>query len=177
MRRYVISFCIVLIMLAIFASCSVNEDTQRYTGVLANDEVIASVKQEIEDRENSLLATEGDVFWTASGKLWHATYSCSYIINSKNIYHGTIDDALLAGKESPCRRCGALSLGGVDDEKYKPLEGKPIEDGDVFFTKSSSLYHKDINCPYLDGAAKIYHSDINTADKLGKVLECEECGD
>ncbi len=175
MKRYIIPFCLVLLVLMLLPSCAEQEDGERYTGILASDEVIASIKKEMEDRENSLMAAEGDVFWTASGSLWHSTYKCSYIINSKNIYHGTLEEAKLAGKVSPCKRCGASDTGASSDERYAELENEPICDGDVFFTKGDVLWHAHLNCPQLDGEEKVYHSSREDAELLGKILPCDEC--
>lgn len=102
------ALCIVLC--CFFASCSnaLNyTGSARNTGILADDAAVSSIKQEIEDRENSLLAAEGDVFWTASGTSWHESYKCSYLTNSKTIYHGTVEQAQLEGKSKPCSRCSS----------------------------------------------------------------------
>ena len=103
-KTKVILLCLALCLLA---SCSENVTDARNTGILANDEVVSSIKQEIEDRENSLLAADGDVFWTPSGTSWHESYKCSYLTNSKTIYHGTVDEAKLEGKTKPCSRCSS----------------------------------------------------------------------
>ena len=103
-KTKIILLCLILCLLT---SCSENATDTRNTGILANDEVVSSIKQEIEDRENSLLAAEGDVFWTASGTSWHESYKCSYLTNSKTIYHGTIDEAKLDGKTKPCSKCSS----------------------------------------------------------------------
>ncbi|MBO5716109.1 MAG: hypothetical protein J6S23_06960 [Clostridia bacterium] len=102
----IIALC--LIVVCFFASCSNNSDKIRNTGILANDEAISSIKQEIEDKENSYLAAEGDVFWTSSGTNWHQSYKCSYLSNSKTIYHGTIEEAKLEGKVKACERCSKV---------------------------------------------------------------------
>ena len=93
------------VVVCYLVSCSNNINSTRNTGILANDEVVSSIKQEIEDRENSLLAVDGDVFWTPSGTNWHESYKCSYLSNSKTIYHGTVEEAKLEGKEKACERC------------------------------------------------------------------------
>lgn len=103
-KTKIILLCLALCLLA---SCSENATNTRNTGILANDEVVSSIKQEIEDRENSLLAADGDVFWTPSGTSWHENYKCSYLTNSKTIYHGTVDEAKLEGKTKPCSRCSS----------------------------------------------------------------------
>ena len=101
----ILALCIILA--CFFASCSNAVDGTRNTGILADEGAVSSIKQEIEDRENSLLAAEGDVFWTASGTSWHESYKCSYLSNSKTIYHGTVEEAKLEGKSKPCSRCSS----------------------------------------------------------------------
>ena len=140
-------------------------------GVRADEEVVASIRQEIADKENSLLANENDVFWTESGKLWHSTHECTYLANSKTILHGTIEEARLDGKEKACERCSKSNY----DSVYASLENNEYKQGDVFFTKDGSVWHTNINCSVIIGAQKIYFADEETAKHLGKVCACEEC--
>lgn len=160
-----IIFCLLL------PSCAKNSDDARYTGMLANESVVSSIRQDIEDKENSLLASNGDVFWTESGKLWHGSYKCSYLANSKTILHGTIEEAKLAGKEKACERCSS----GDTSEIYEELESRDYHSGDVFFTKEGNVWHININCKIIVGAQKIYFADVSTAKLLGKAQACSEC--
>lgn len=96
----IITFAIIILVLFIVLSaCSLQKDNDRYTGIQANESVVSSIRQDIEDKENSLLANENNVFWTESGKLWHKSYDCSYLANSKTVLHGTLEEAKLEGKE------------------------------------------------------------------------------
>lgn len=51
-------------------------------------------------------AENGEVFWTEGGEVWHLTENCSSLSRSKNILSGSVDDAIGAGKERACMRCG-----------------------------------------------------------------------
>ena len=169
-----ISFIILSMFLCvILSSCTEKSEETRYTGMLANDSVVSSIRQDIVDRENSLLVNDGDVFWTESGKLWHESYKCSYLANSKTILHGTVEEAKYAGKEKPCERCS--SGVEVDESIYQILENNEYKQGDVFFTKNGNVWHTNINCKVIIGAQKIYFADISTAKSLGKGSACAEC--
>lgn len=153
----------------ILTSCLYVESNDKNGGVLLNQDVLSSILKDMEDRENSLLAEDGDVFWTPSGSIWHASYECSYLSNSKEIYHGTVEEAMLDGKERACSRCFAND----EDAVYQALENNPIIDGDVFFTRENNMWHSHINCSKLIGADKIYNSSIEKAKSLGKTDACE----
>lgn len=169
--KFVKIMIICLALCLALPSCVSEADDGRYTGVLANEDIIASIRQEIADKENSLLAAEGDVFWTESGKLWHKSLDCSYLANSKTILHGTVEEAKLEGKEKPCSRC-ALE---PNDSIYDSLENNEYKTGDVFFTKEGDVWHKNINCSVIAGAEKIYFADEETAKYLGKNEACDKC--
>ncbi len=153
-----------------FTSCN-QQIEEKYTGILANDDVISSIRQDIADKENSLLANDGDVFWTESGKLWHKSLECSYLANSKKILHGSVEEAKLEGKEKACSRC----LAEPYDSIYESLENNEYKQGDVFFTKDGDTWHTNINCMVIAGAEKIYFADEETTKYLGKTSACEEC--
>ena len=49
---------------------------------------------------------EQTVYWVEGGEVWHTTSSCPSLSRSKNILSGSLDDAIAAGKERVCKRCG-----------------------------------------------------------------------
>lgn len=169
--KFVKLLMLFLVLCALLVACSSNNNESRYTGVRADDEVVSSIRQEISDKENSLLANDNDVFWTESGKLWHKSVSCSYLANSKTIFHGSIEEARFEGKEKECERCFGSNL----DSVYSALENNEYKTGDVFFTKDGTVWHTDINCPSILGADKIYFADVQTAKLLVKTDLCSEC--
>lgn len=165
---------VICLFVALFCfSCVSRTNESRNMGILANDEAVSSVKQEIADRENSLLANENDVFWTPSGTIWHGSTDCSYLANSKTIYHGSIEQAKLEGKERACEKCAKTDI----DRLYEKLEKNEIQANDVFFTREGEFYHNDINCPEIIGADKIYYASISVAEGLGKNAYCNQCKD
>lgn len=141
-------------------------------GILANEEVISSIRQDLNNKENSLVASEGDVFWSPSGTIWHFTYECGYLANSQTVYHGTVEEARLEGKERACTRCG-----GYDRETiYEQIKDNEVQVGDVFFTKSGEVWHSSFTCKELSNAEKIYFGNKSIALALGKTGACLECG-
>ena len=154
-------------------SCNTHGEENRKNGILANADVVSSIRQKLEDRENSLLAARGDVFWTPTGSLWHTSYKCGYLSKSKTVYHGTVEQAKLEGKLGLCKRCASSS----GDSVYETLDKNPVETDDVFFTRDGTEWHRDLNCPAILGAEHIYHSSKDVARALGKTGACSECED
>ena len=169
MNSFKITVCFVLIALTLIGCGALNK-SDRNEGILANEDTISSIKKELEDKENSDLAQDGDVFWTPSGSLWHASNECSYLSNSKTVYHGSVEQAKMDGKERACSRCSA-SVGDV----YEKLKQNRIQPGDVFFTKDENTFHADINCSALKNAGQIYYASETVARSIGKTDECSEC--
>ncbi len=170
--KYLTLVSVLLIISVFLPACRDESDIFGSSGILADKNVISSIRQEIADKKNSSLAQPGDVFWTEGGALWHTTDACSYLANSKTVYHGTLNEAEALGKSRGCDRCG----GGTDDGSiYDKIENNEIARGDVFFTKESTLRHSCESCPLLLDEEKVYHSNLALAVSLGKCVECEEC--
>lgn len=49
---------------------------------------------------------DGTVHWTAGGSVYHLDADCRHLRRSKEILHGTMDEATDAGKEKVCSACG-----------------------------------------------------------------------
>ena len=162
-----------LLFLLFTAACNVSEGEIRNTGILADRDKVSSIRQELEDRENSLLASDGDVFWTPSGTLWHLTYECGYLSNSKTVYHGSVEEAKLEGKTKACERCGK----NTSESVYEQLKNNAVMPGDVFFTKEGEKWHTNLNCTVILGVDDIYHASEEVARSLGKNSACTECDD
>ena len=45
------------------------------------------------------------VYWSEGGTVYHITDQCSTLRRSKMILHGTVEEALAAKKERPCKTC------------------------------------------------------------------------
>lgn len=48
---------------------------------------------------------ENCVYWVTNGKRYHAVDWCYTLENSKTILSGTLDEAIAAGKDTPCSKC------------------------------------------------------------------------
>ncbi len=46
------------------------------------------------------------VYWTPGGSVWHTTNKCSSLSRSKEFVKGSEAEALAAGKDRACKRCG-----------------------------------------------------------------------
>ena len=142
-----------------------------YTGVLADESIVSSIRDYISGLQDEIYASIDDVFWTESGKVWHKRYDCSHLVRSKTIIHGTVEEAMLAGKEKECESCKGQTVWEI----YESIANNEYQNGDVFFTQPQGVWHTDINCPSILGADKIYFADITTAKLLGKISACNEC--
>lgn len=163
-----------MLLCAAMQACEIGAEDKN-TGIRADASAVSSVRAELEDKKNSLLAADGDVFWTASGTLWHSTYTCTYISRSKEIIHGSLDDALLAGKTGACTRCATQS--GENDSVWESLESREPAEGDVFFVREGTVYHRSADCEELSGCEKICSGSRAVAHALGAVDECPMCSD
>ncbi len=172
MKIKLLTLILIIIILLGMLSC-VYDDNGAPGAIAADEDTVASVKRDLENMENSLLASDGDVFWTKSGTLWHASYKCSYIANSKTVYHGSVEDAMLAGKVKACERCSAAL---AEQDIWEQLEKNSVLDGDVFFTREGEVWHSSENCNAL-GQERVYHGSRAIAILLGKTVACNECGD
>ena len=56
--------------------------------------------------ETAAADSDGTVFWTAGGSVWHTTEDCSALAKAKDIRSGTEAQALDMGKSRVCKRCG-----------------------------------------------------------------------
>lgn len=77
------------------ASTSADTSSAQTDAVQADPE---SVEQNVEPQGDT-------VYWTPSGKSYHATSECSTLSRSKTILSGTLDEAMAAGKTDPCNVC------------------------------------------------------------------------
>lgn len=168
-RKYILCLILIIVIL-LCSSCSSRAEDGTLGGILVDSDVLSSIIKEIGDKEDSLLAADNDVFWTPSGTTWHATHKCSHIADSKTVYHGSVEEAMLEGKEKACSRCFLDEM----DKIYEALLNAPVNEGDVFFTRNTDSWHEDINCACLHVNETIYNASIAKAEELGKVA-CEEC--
>ncbi len=161
-----------IFILLVLSSCTSGSGEERNMGVLADSEIVASIRQEILDKQNSYLAADGDVFWTISGSSWHNNPTCSYLANSKTLYHGSIEEAKMNGKEKPCSRCASS---GSSVNVYDQIADNPLLDGDVFFTEGGDIWHIYSDCSALEDGEPVYHGNEALAWALGKTSICSEC--
>lgn len=48
---------------------------------------------------------DGVVYWVKSGEVWHTDRDCPTLARSKEIFHGSVEDAISTGKSRVCMRC------------------------------------------------------------------------
>ena len=91
--------------------CKICAEDVEYT------EATEFVTQEIEDQTENISSEKYPkdyledgtllVYWTKSGSVWHESLSCPSLANSvkDNIFCGSSDEAIAAGKERACKKC------------------------------------------------------------------------
>lgn len=149
----------------IMTACS-GEDDPRNSGKKADEELLEEIYQELLEQKQPIYAEEGDVFWSPGGSIWHEDAECSSLARSKTILHGTVEEALTAGKERACLKCSGTAEIAPDDE---------IEEGDVFFTPNGATWHKSADCTYLARSENILHASVDEALEAGKERPCSKC--
>ena len=78
-------------------------DTYSETTAVPEKASRETVSETTLDRNDKVSHT---VYWVKSGKVWHTTKDCPSLSRSKSILSGSVDDAMAAGKERVCKRCG-----------------------------------------------------------------------
>ena len=120
MRNRVLIIVFVLVSLLVLSSCSNYLDSQEefYGGELVNSEMLSSLAESILAEEESTEKEEekttqeettrehdGTYYWTKSGKVYHKWSDCGHIKNSKEVFDGTLEEAMAAGKGNLCSSC------------------------------------------------------------------------
>lgn len=67
------------------------------------------------------------VYWTKSGSVWHCDSECGSLANSTNILRGSIGDAIGAGKNRMCQKCGK----DIDPANLQSVTSKEDEPSDI----------------------------------------------
>lgn len=168
--RKVYTLILIFLLIPVLTFCASGSGIDKSIGILADEAAVSSIRQELDDMENALLAANGDVFWTKSGSIWHTSHKCSYLSRSKVIYHGSVEEAMLEGKLRGCTRCAQSDA----DDIWEQIYGREPQAGDVFFVREGILFHLREDCPAM-GAGEVYCGNRATALLLGKSRECEEC--
>ena len=75
--------------------------TTASTAVATHDDTSADMTNVSADDE-----VADTVYWVKNGEVWHMKSTCASLSRSKNIISGTIEEAMLAGKNRVCKRCG-----------------------------------------------------------------------
>lgn len=97
-------------------TASISSNTDEVTTVLTQDStevIVITTSQQTEmvtaspvDTTTSVPTGSDIVYWTPGGSVWHTTSSCSSLSRSKEIISGSTSEAIAAGKERVCKRCG-----------------------------------------------------------------------
>ena len=117
---------IMVVILSAVVSCQPQQKPS--AGIPVTPEMLESVSQSLAQSASATESTEEDdvnvtvewidesletehdsltdvVYWTESGSVYHATDQCSSLKHSEKILHGSVEEALAAKKERPCKTC------------------------------------------------------------------------
>lgn len=185
LKKCCLKFNTVIILLTVslyFVGCA---DAKTYSNtVRVNGSVISSVSKEVESKTDpSSDDMEGCVFWTKSGTFWHTSITCHYLSRSKTIIHGTVEDAMFAGKSGICSACSKRSDGnGIElldeDDGKEPTNQDIVEEtSEIFFwVKAGKVYHKSADCRYISNSENVICGTEEEAKESGKERICSVCG-
>ena len=82
------------------------EMLESVSAALTESSTMASVStQTAQSAPESEAAVPDVVYWTESGTVYHITDQCGTLKNSTSILHGSVEEAMLAKKERPCKSC------------------------------------------------------------------------
>jgi hypothetical protein len=103
MRR---AYLVCLVLLLLLCGCSDG-------GVsFVNGETLSHAQQEslyesrVQESEEPEIGEKGVVYYTPNGTKYHKDPECSYLRNAKQLFSGSVAEAVNHGAESPCSRCG-----------------------------------------------------------------------
>ena len=117
---------IMAVILSAVVSCQPQQKPS--AGIPVTPEMLESVSQSLAQSASATESTEEDdvnvtvewidesletehgsltdvVYWTESGSVYHVTDQCSSLKHSEKILHGSVEEALTAKKERPCKTC------------------------------------------------------------------------
>ena len=117
---------IMVVILSAVVSCQPQQKPS--AGIPVTPEMLESVSQSLAQSASATESTEEDdvnvtvewidesletehdsltdvVYWTESGSVYHVTDQCSSLKHSEKILHGSVEEALAAKKERPCKTC------------------------------------------------------------------------
>ena len=111
MRRILIAGILLTLLLC---ACSVNEATVSYNGTeLSAEDIFAlsdqfprETEKESETKaEETVEPADGIVYFSEGGEVWHEWRTCGHLSQKNDIFCGSIEDAMAAGKERGCYYC------------------------------------------------------------------------
>lgn len=113
--------CLLIGAICIIGLISCDQPSEDPGGVRVTPEMLESVSASLsewnETEEQTTVTTttsiaktefttlNGVVFWTESGSVYHLSDQCGALRNAKNIFQGSIAEALAAKKEWVCKSC------------------------------------------------------------------------
>ena len=80
-------------------------------------------QSDLDAAEQMAIEYGGDVYWGKYSKSYHLDPDCQTLLNTREVFHGTLEDAYELGKNDPCDFCAGggesksilESIVGTDD--------------------------------------------------------------
>lgn len=82
-----------------------NKSDEKTESSTSNDETESDDFNEESSTKHEHKETDGTVYWTKNGGVYHLYKDCGYIKSSSEIISGTSEEALATGKSGVCSRC------------------------------------------------------------------------
>ena len=117
MRKLVIIWILLAMLLC---SCSADDVLVSYNGEeLSAEEIFElseqfpreteTVKETETEAEETVEPADGIVYYSEGGEVWHEWRTCGHLSQKNEIFTGSIEDAMAAGKERGCSYCTGKS--------------------------------------------------------------------
>lgn len=201
-----VSLLVVLVSIALCIGCverftgdSTEADTLKVLTPEDIESIFAAVSHEVTERYPAETDESGNriVYWLEGGKVWHESRACGTIENSEQdkVMSGSREDAVAAGKERPCKVCGADSdysapdQTGTDADTAEDITVEETErypkdyaqNGElvVYWLEGGKVWHESRACGTVNNATpeKLYSGTRREAVAAGKERPCKICGE
>lgn len=117
MRKLVI---VGIALTLLLCSCSAREAKVSYNGKELSAEEIFELSEQFPRETETVKETEpkieetvepadGIVYYSEGGEVWHEWRTCGHLSQKNEIFTGSIEDAMAAGKERGCSYCTGKS--------------------------------------------------------------------
>lgn len=126
-------------------------------------------------------AIQGDVYWSAFGKVYHTDLECPTLNDYDELTMGSVDQAVAANRTRLCSYCAKRDgIEGVrtDDVDVSDYEAEPKADAEVstvYWAAEGDAYHFDPDCATLADVEELLAGTVDDAAAAEHAVACTVC--